>query len=146
MQFSYAIGIGLVKCSLCLTLVRVFAIPPYRTAACVAAGLSVAWAIAYSLVGLLVCKPISMFWDPTTPGGHCANMNAAYTATGILDVSVDIFILIIPLPMVMKLQMPIANRIAVTCIFTLGILSVAAYAHGSMIPANNRTVRLSLAL
>lgn len=121
MQYSYGIGLGLVKCSLCLTISRVFFVDPYRMASYVAFGFSVAWTLVVVLNSLLICKPISMFWGEITPGGQCGNQNAAFAAVGIMDVLVDLAILIIPLPMIFKLQMPTANKFALALVFVLGV-------------------------
>jgi hypothetical protein len=124
MQLFYALGISLVKVSICMTLIRIFPIPRYEFAAKVALGLSVAWGFAVILNSLLICKPISMFWDPTTPGGRCGNQNVGFASIGALNVAVDFFILLIPLPCVLRLQMPLANRIGLLGIFLLGIAYV----------------------
>lgn len=121
MQYSYGIGLGLVKCSLCLTIARVFVVNPYRIAAFIALGFSVAWTLVVILNSLLICKPISMFWGEITPGGSCGNQNAAFAAVGIMDVLVDLAILVIPLPMIFRLQIPLANRIALALVFVLGV-------------------------
>ncbi|PGH16600.1 hypothetical protein AJ79_01706 [Helicocarpus griseus UAMH5409] len=124
MQYSYGIGLGLVKCSLCLTISRVFFFTPYRISAYVAFGLSVAWTLVVILNSLLICRPISMFWGDISPGGKCGDQNKAFAAVGIMDVLVDLLILIIPLPSIFKLQMPIANRIALALVFALGVSTI----------------------
>ncbi|KAF2664437.1 hypothetical protein BT63DRAFT_89568 [Microthyrium microscopicum] len=125
MQFGYAIGIGLVKCSLCMTLARILFYQPYRTAAIVAGILAICWSISTILVGILICTPISMFWNPLVNGGHCGNQNLAFAAAGTTDVIIDFFIMIIPLPGVFKLQIPLANKLAVASIFLLGLCTIA---------------------
>lgn len=94
---------------------------PVKTAAYIAAGFSAAWTIAIILNSLLICRPISMFWDPMTPGGTCGNEQAAYTAIGVLDVVSYLFIFLIPLPSIFRLQIPLSNRIALIMVFALGV-------------------------
>jgi hypothetical protein len=79
------------------------------------------WAVFTILTGLVICHPLSMFWDLTSPGGHCGNLTAAFSAGGVFDVLTDLFIFLLPIPMVWQLQVPRANKFALACIFALGI-------------------------
>lgn len=74
------------------------------------------------LIGILICQPVEMNWNPQTPGGHCGNQNAAYSAVGVVDIVVDFAILLLPIPTVLKLQLPTANRIGLMFVFSFGIL------------------------
>jgi hypothetical protein len=120
---SFYVGaLGLVKCSICLTLGRILYLQPFRVAAYVALGFAIAWSIAAFLVGLTICRPIAAFWDPAIPGGKCGNLVVAFGAIGWLDVTLDLFILVLPLPMVWNLLVPWANKIGVCCIFGLSLM------------------------
>jgi hypothetical protein len=125
-QFWFAAGVGLVKCSICQMLARIFFLPSFRLAAYIIMGFCVCWAIMTCLIGLLICQPIAMNWDPSTPGGHCGKENIAFAAVGVIDMATDLAILILPLPMVKGLQIPLANKIALLCIFGLGTLYISA--------------------
>ena len=73
------------------------------------------------LIGFFICQPIEMNWS-AVPGGRCGNQTAAFASVGIVDIVVDLVIFILPLPMVFKLQISKAHRIALSCIFGAGIL------------------------
>lgn len=85
-------------------------------------GFSFAWAVMTILIGILICQPVRMNWDPSTPGGHCGNQNAGHSAVGVVDLVVDFLIFLLPIPTVLKLQFPIANKIGLLVIFSFGIL------------------------
>ena len=128
---SFFVGaLGLVKCSICLTLARILYLQPFRVAAYLALGFAIAWSISAVVVGLTICIPIAAFWDPTIPGGKCGNLVTAFAAIGWLDVALDVFILVLPLPMVWNLQVPRANKIGVCCIFALSIMYVRYHKFG----------------
>ncbi|KAF2499359.1 hypothetical protein BU16DRAFT_523853 [Lophium mytilinum] len=124
-QVLYAVSLGLVKCSICLMLARIFFVRPFVIAARVAMGFAAAWGLMTFLIGILICQPIQMNWDPTVKGGKCGNQNAAFTSVGIVDLLTDFFILLLPMPMVVKLQIPRANKIGLVCIFCTGGLTMA---------------------
>lgn len=73
------------------------------------------------LVDFLICTPVALNWDPFVPG-HCADQRMAYFFTAIINLLIDIGIVMLPMPLVWKLQMPIAKRIGVIAMFGLGAL------------------------
>ncbi|OCL15437.1 hypothetical protein AOQ84DRAFT_384022 [Glonium stellatum] len=123
-QFLFAFAVGLVKLSICLMLSRIFFVHLLKIAARVAMGFAVVWAVVTILIGFLICQPLSMNWNPATPGGHCGDEDLAFAAGGLVDVLSDLFILILPIPMVIKLRVPQANKIGLVCIFGAGILTM----------------------
>lgn len=76
------------------------------------------------LIGILICQPVAMNWNQLTPGGRCGNQNAAFSAVGYIDLLSDLIILVLPIPIVLKLQLPMANKIGLSAIFGAGILCV----------------------
>ncbi|KAF2804350.1 uncharacterized protein BDZ99DRAFT_575572 [Mytilinidion resinicola] len=125
-QVLYAVSLGLVKCSICLMLARIFFVRPFVIAARVAMGFAASWGLMTFLIGILICQPIEMNWNPEVKGGKCGNQNAAFASVGIVDLLTDLVILLLPMPMVAKLQIPRANKIGLVCIFCTGMLYVAS--------------------
>lgn len=66
------------------------------------------------------CHPISFFWDTTIVGGHCIEQQKLYTVNTALNVTMDFAILILPIPLVWKTQMPLKKRLVVIGLFALG--------------------------
>jgi hypothetical protein len=104
-----------------MTLARILFLQPYRVAAYVALGLAASWSISAFVTGFTICRPIEAFWNPAVPGGKCGDLVIAFGVIGWLDVALDVFIFILPLPMVWNLHLPLANKIGVFCIFALSI-------------------------
>jgi hydrogenase/urease accessory protein HupE len=91
----------------------------YRRASLTVMVLSTAWFIAAQVANLLICQPIDSFWIRTKPG-KCLNFNIMFIGTGIVDTVIDIFILLLPIRMALKLQLPRKTKVAVAGIFGLG--------------------------
>ncbi|EIT73050.1 hypothetical protein AO1008_08619 [Aspergillus oryzae 100-8] len=74
----------------------------------------------------VACDPIPYFWeqytDPNTAVGSCIDIPKFFFGNGIAAVLIDIMILIIPIPITWKLQMPKTQRLAVIGILLLGSL------------------------
>lgn len=102
---------------------RIFCVRSFRIAAYTTTALSVIWAVATILMILVVCRPLEHFWNPSSPG-ECGDLVTTLIVFGVLDVAIDVVILLLPIPMVWKLQMPFANKIGLAAIFAMGLLYV----------------------
>jgi hypothetical protein len=60
------------------------------------------WIITTS-VGFAICQPFDYLWTQT-PGGYCMGINAWFRWSGLPNIITDVFILILPIPIVLKLH------------------------------------------
>lgn len=74
------------------------------------------------LEAFVLCKPVSYNWDKTIPGGRCANENLAYLLAGITNLLIDAIVVILPIPMLWRLQMPLCKKLGVVGMFGLGAM------------------------
>ncbi|KAI0424683.1 hypothetical protein F5Y09DRAFT_335560 [Xylaria sp. FL1042] len=81
--------------------------------------ISVAFAIVVFLEAFLLCTPVQFNWDKSIPGGVC-NQSVAFLSSGIINLVIDAFIVILPIPILFKLQMPSAKKLGVAVMFSLG--------------------------
>ncbi|KAK7972527.1 hypothetical protein PG988_006661 [Apiospora saccharicola] len=123
-QVFYAWSMGLVKMSIVWMLQRIFITPKFTIAARFVMAFNIAWTILTMSMGMLICQPIQMNWNPFTPGGHCGDQVAAFVWIGIIDVINEFCILLLPVPMVWRLQMPLRYKAAVFCMFGAGALTL----------------------
>lgn len=68
-----------------------------------------------------ICKPVQYNWDKTIEG-DCRGENIAYLIAGIVNLIIDTFIVMLPMPMLFRLRMNLTKRIAVAAMFSLGAL------------------------
>ncbi|KXT08850.1 hypothetical protein AC579_1482, partial [Pseudocercospora musae] len=84
--------------------------------------------IGYSIAlffGLLfACTPLQMNWDITITDGHCANKGVMYLSTAGLNAATDVILLVMPIPMVSKLQVPARQKIGLLAMFAIGSLTL----------------------
>lgn len=79
--------------------------------------------VAFFFKNILQCVPAYLFWaPPSRQKGHCINSVPSYLAYAITDLVTDIMILSLPAPQVLRLNMPLGRRLAVSGIFLLGTL------------------------
>ena len=101
--------------------VQIFRLRSLRIVAYTIMLAGVAYCVAIILEALLVCIPIRYNWDKSIDG-HCGNSYAGYLFVAIADLITELSIIILPMPYVWSLQLPVGKKIALTCIFGLGIM------------------------
>ncbi|KAH7073652.1 hypothetical protein BKA63DRAFT_38141 [Paraphoma chrysanthemicola] len=83
--------------------------------------MSLAWCIAILLCVIFSCIPVQAAWDVTIVGAKCIPLRSIYLGGSIPNVVLDLVLVIMPLPYVMRLHAPVAQRIVLAGIFALGI-------------------------
>ena len=75
------------------------------------------------LVAIFACRPVAGFYDmnirPT-----CIDDLKFYLATAILNIVTDLYILVLPIPMVWRLNTNMNKKFAISAMFMLGGLYV----------------------
>ncbi|KAI0418352.1 hypothetical protein F5X98DRAFT_337841 [Xylaria grammica] len=87
------------------------------------------WAISFFLASLFQCVPVSQGLLPTwTRTGKCYNTHPMFVSMASTNLIIDITILVIPQPLVWRLNMPVRRRVLVSLVFLLGgfIVGVSA--------------------
>lgn len=88
------------------------------------------WAGAFfifaSMVGLAIataapCQPLERAWNPLVEGS-CISRPAAYESTAIMGLLSDIYLIVLPVPIVVRLQIPWQQKIGLLLIFGIGVL------------------------
>ena len=87
-------------------------------------GLSFCWWAAFEFGNIFTCHPISYFWqgwDGEHKGG-CINANTfIYVGSGV-NIAIDIIILLLPIPELLKLQLSLKRKTAILAMFSVGSL------------------------
>ncbi|KAI5867648.1 hypothetical protein GGS23DRAFT_592944 [Durotheca rogersii] len=123
----YDLGLALAKASALLFFSRVF--PAYTTPRWfsvmikVTHLLNVAWFIGIVLGTFFMCDPPAKNWNPVLPG-TCGTMSNLYIGSAVPSVAIDLFILILPVPLVWTLQVSRVKKFSITAVFILGYCSI----------------------
>ncbi|KAI9172755.1 integral membrane protein [Paramyrothecium foliicola] len=73
---------------------------------------------------IFACNPIAMSYDVTVQDGTCINRPSLYIATAVVNIISDAFLFCLPLPIVVKLQVPRRQKIGLILIFLLGSITI----------------------
>jgi hypothetical protein len=70
---------------------------------------------------LFYCIPVPLAWDASVPG-HCVNRSAVNYSVSGFNIVNDLFLLAIPVPFLLKLQLPKKQRVTLISVFACGFL------------------------
>ncbi|KAI0183597.1 hypothetical protein EV127DRAFT_474986 [Xylaria flabelliformis] len=89
--------------------------------------LTIAWTIAFLFTNIFQYEPVSGYWSKE-PQNRVATqeLTRMYLSQSYADVSLDVAIISLPVPLVWKLQMSFDRKVAISGIFLLGALTTAA--------------------
>ncbi|KAI9036935.1 putative integral membrane protein [Aspergillus affinis] len=123
LQFLWVLSLSCTKISILLLYLRIFPVTWLVGIAWTTIGVIVAWAIATILAGCLICRPFAFNWDQTIPGGSCGNQVTSFTATGVINLVTDVVVLVIPMPLLYRLQMATYKKVTLITVFGLGLVT-----------------------
>ncbi|KAL2824196.1 hypothetical protein BJY01DRAFT_263066 [Aspergillus pseudoustus] len=78
--------------------------------------------LAIMLSFILACVPREKLWQPELPG-HCISSNGSLIASSALNVVSDVTMLLLPLMVIIRLQLPPRTKIVLGVVFGTGVLS-----------------------
>ncbi|KAI2780682.1 hypothetical protein F4815DRAFT_469851 [Daldinia loculata] len=121
--FLYDAGLFLTKVSALLFLRRVFpghASPTwFNRSLWVGHVLNLAWIFGIFFGTIFMCDPIAKNWNVFLPG-HCGSTSGLFIGSAVPSVFIDLFILLLPLPRILSLQMTLGRKIGIVIVFVFG--------------------------
>ncbi|KAL8947193.1 MAG: hypothetical protein Q9222_006501 [Ikaeria aurantiellina] len=119
----YGASVALSKCAILLLYVRVFttASRAFTVSTSVIGFFVIAIGITTIVGSVVQCTPVAYNWNPATKG-HCINKLEFARYTAIPNVVTGLAMIVLPLPMVWRLKIGIAQKVALTATFLHGIM------------------------
>ncbi|KAF2168178.1 hypothetical protein M409DRAFT_21622 [Zasmidium cellare ATCC 36951] len=84
----------------------------------------ISYSIALGLALVFACTPLDKNWDITITVGSCVNKGQLYLATAGLNAATDVILLVLPIPMIIKLHVPIIQKVGLILMFGIGSLTL----------------------
>ena len=121
LNLCYCFGLNPTKVSILLFYFRIFPTRKFRRIVIVYLIVLFSYMIATFTPTAFLCSPVSYYWDKSIDG-KCLNEELYIQLTGGGNMVIDVFILILPMPMVWKLQVSRPQKLVLSGIFALGAL------------------------
>ena len=116
-------SIGVTRYAILLFYNRIFMGRSFNISVWILYALNGFWTIAYTILFIFSCIPISDFWKAAhgQKGRHCVQLTPikVYAVASIL---IDVAMLLIPWPLILKLKITRREKVAVLGIFGLGAM------------------------
>lgn len=80
----------------------------------------ISWCVALELVIILQCQPLSAFWNVSVKGS-CLDFRKLNMASAIGHTITTMIVILLPQPLIWKLNMSLAKKVAYSGICLLGI-------------------------
>lgn len=61
-------------------------------------------------------------WDMETPYDHCINQSVFWFVAAGYNIAVDVYIVVIPIPELMKLNLSLRKKLMLVAIFSTGVM------------------------
>lgn len=124
-ELLYMAGVSSPKVCILLLYLRIFTDRRVRIATWVVLGVVVANFVCTGMIATFtICQPFAFKWDKTIPGGHCADLMAAYKYISIPNILTDVAIAILPFSTLWKLQISRKRKLGIFLTFLAGSLYV----------------------
>ena len=124
LQLLGPFNLAVIKLSILLLYRRIFytgAYKTFKTINNIVIGVNIAWGLAFVFALAFQCKPPSNFWTKfeLEYTAYCVDVQSLYLASGISDLILDIIVISLPIPLILRLQMPNKDKLAVAGMFLL---------------------------
>ncbi|KIX01296.1 uncharacterized protein Z518_09021 [Rhinocladiella mackenziei CBS 650.93] len=113
-----------VQLSLLAFYLRVFGTREFQGAVFVLMGVAICFGIANTFTMVSQCTPVPFFWQGWAgeTKGKCININLFSWIRAGVEIAIDVAILSLPIPMLLKLQMRWKKKIQVVMMFSVGFV------------------------
>ena len=118
----YVWAITWTKLSILLLYLRIFTDKWARIVCWILVGILTINPIANTLPIIFLCSPREAIWDSNIPGAHCIDWKALFAFAGLINIITDVIMLIIPYPVIKRLQIGRHIKLGVAGTFLLGSL------------------------
>lgn len=116
------------KLVFCLLYLRLFPVRSIQRVTHATIGVVVAGMLAFIIAHIFSCRPMSIMWTdqrPLPPGSSCINIGGMVWSLTAFDISTDLWIVVLPFPMIQRLNMSLVRRIGAMVLFALGAVCCA---------------------
>jgi hypothetical protein len=102
---------------------QVFAVKKFRMIVYFFEDCAIAYLVGCTITFFAICRPMKYnFVIGPQALAHCGDLSLKFLLSAIFNPVLDVCILILPMPMLWKLQLNDRKKLALTFVFSLGIL------------------------
>ncbi|KAF8848700.1 hypothetical protein BDZ45DRAFT_551520, partial [Acephala macrosclerotiorum] len=115
----YNLSLVLTKISIIFQYMRIFTAKRVKFFCRIMVGVLIFYGCWTFIGSILMCIPVAAFWNQSIQG-HCMNKLAFWFANAALNITTDLMIFAIPMPLLKQLQLPRQQKIGLMFVFGFG--------------------------
>ena len=100
--------------------IQIFRVRRFRRTVYIGMALVIAYWFSTIIRMFFLCRPLAYTWNKTIANGSCVNLPAVYLSVSIINLLLDVMVIILPMPMLWKLQMPASKKLVISGVFGIG--------------------------
>ncbi|KAH8732661.1 hypothetical protein GQ44DRAFT_639142 [Phaeosphaeriaceae sp. PMI808] len=122
LEILYFLQIALIKLTLLFFFLRIFPKTIIRRLLWSTIAFNCLWGLSFAITAIFQCQPISLYWTNWDKEGQgkCIDINALAWSNAAISISLDLWMLALPLYEVFKLQLSWRKKISVAIMFFVG--------------------------
>ncbi|KAF2270552.1 hypothetical protein CC78DRAFT_451095 [Lojkania enalia] len=82
--------------------------------------------IAVEVAFFTACRPFNGYWGVPPPSPQCTTLETYAKVQAVFNISSDLFMLLIPFPMVVSLSLPLKQKVVLGIVFSMGTFVIIA--------------------
>ncbi|KKY25281.1 hypothetical protein UCRPC4_g01920 [Phaeomoniella chlamydospora] len=129
MQLMWIVNMFLVKTSLLLSYLRFVQKRAIRITIWIMLGIIFAWFQVFFWATIFSCNPPKLYWLSHT-GDGCSSETVRFTVSVVTNIVTDCIVIFLPVPSIMKLHIPIREKVVVCVLMTVGLLAMSGTSAG----------------
>ncbi|KAI1465439.1 uncharacterized protein F4812DRAFT_438733 [Daldinia caldariorum] len=122
----YQVSLVLTKISILLFYLRILKLPYQRTFIFITMGCVAVYGLVFFLLTFFICNPVEGGYEFDIRVGHCLAYYPILTASAALHTTTDLWMIGMVLPHILKMTLPLRQKIALAFVLTLGIFVACA--------------------
>lgn len=91
-----------------------------------AAWVAMGW-VAVQITFFTTCRPFAGYWAMPPPNEQCATLQTYAIVQSIFNISSDLLLIAIPIPVIMSLSLPPKQKIGLVVLFSMGTFVVCSH-------------------
>ncbi|KAJ6078813.1 hypothetical protein N7467_008566 [Penicillium canescens] len=119
----YNASLAFTKFSILFQYLRIFPGRSFRFACYIMMAIVATYSTWAIISGYVNCVPVAKFWNHDLPGS-CLSFEAVWFFNASMNIATDVSLLLLPMPLLSKLQLPRMQKLALMGVFAIGILVV----------------------
>ena len=109
-----------IKISILHLYITIFGNKTFRHVVYAVMGITCAYWLSTIVRMFFLCTPFAYLWDKSIEGASCLDLSATSLSVSVINLILDVMIILLPMPILWRLQMAKSKKLAVSGIFGIG--------------------------